>query len=92
MSYCRDCVFCGEVAERQQQSCGMCDDPVEAIRACVEADVSASCSKRMTRGDVRRKVAELEQLKRQRDSQRDLLDVVQRVIAAALKEGPADAT
>lgn len=91
MSYCRDCVFCGVVTERQQQSCGMCDDPIEAIRACVEADVSASCEKKRTRKDVLELARAHERLLRQRDSQRELLDVVQRVIAAALKEGPADA-
>lgn len=91
MSYCRDCVFCGVVAERQQQSCGMRDDPIEAIRACVEADVSASCKKKRTRKDVLELARAHERLLRQRDSQRELLDVVQRVISAALKEGPADA-
>jgi hypothetical protein len=69
----------------------MRDDPIEAIRACVEADYTADCEKKRTRKDVLELARAHERLLRQRDSQRELLDVVQRVIAAALKEGHADA-
>ena len=91
MSCCRDCVFCGKVSERQQEACGRHDDPIAAIKACVAADMSASCEKKKTRKDVLELARAHERILRQRDDQRELLDVVQRVIAAALKEGPADA-
>ncbi len=92
MSYCRDCVFCGKVSERQQEACGRCADPVEALKASVAADYTAACDKKMTRGDVLELARAHERLLRQRDSQRELLDVVQRVIAGALKEATVDAT
>lgn len=92
MSFCQDCVFCGKVSERQQAACGRCADPVEALKASVAADYTAACEKKMTREDVLELARAHERLLRQRDSQRELLDVVQRVIAGALKEATVDAT
>lgn len=92
MSFCQDCVFCGKVSERQQAACGRCADPVEALKASVAAEFTAVCEKKMTREDVLELARAHERLLRQRDSQRELLDVVQRVIAGALKEATVDAT
>ncbi len=91
MSICKDCVFCGEIAERKQEVCGLYEEPVEAVKACVAAHISGRCERKMTRTDVRGMVRELEMLQRQRDSQKELLEVVQRVITAALREDKDDA-
>lgn len=80
MSFCQDCVFCGKVSERQQAACGRCADPVEALKASVAAEFTAACDKKKTRGDVLKLARAHERLLRQRDSERELLDVVQRVI------------
>lgn len=85
MSFCQDCVFCGKVSERQQAACGRCADPVEALKASVAAEFTAACDKKMTRGDVLELARAHERLLRQRDSQRELLDVVRRVISGILK-------
>ena len=82
MSCCRDCVFCGKVSERQQEACGRHDDPIAAIKACVAADMSASCPKKMTRDDVLRVARDLEKLQKQRDEQKKILGCILMLINA----------
>ena len=70
---CQDCVlinplFCGKIGEKDQDYCGMEDDPT-ALKACVAAYMYGQCNDKMTRGvvqEMRQKVVALE-LKRDRD-------------------------
>ncbi len=88
---CDECVFHKAIEERGQDVCCRCGDVVEGIKACINADLGGACINKMTRTDVIRLSAELEQKKRERDRARKLLGVVQRVIAGMLREGGTDA-
>lgn len=88
---CNGCVFHKVIKERGQDVCALHDDIVEGIKECCKADYFVHCDKRMDRGDIVRLVKKNEQAARERDSARELLELVQRVIDGMLKEGGADA-
>lgn len=70
MNPCRECVFCGRLAERNQRACGCYDDDVARVRACVLASMNEKCADKLTLGDVqemRRQLLALEE-RRRRDS------------------------